>query len=63
MRPAEWIADIDFTDSAAATARIAAEFDGWAPELTALITDGETSPIARMIYTLPDDHRWTACQG
>ena len=46
-----------------ATARIAAEFDGWAPELTALITDGETAPIARMIYTLPDGHRWDRVPG
>lgn len=30
-RSAEWIADIDFTDAAAASARVAAEFDGWAP--------------------------------
>ena len=57
-RPAEWIADIDFTDAAAATARVAAEFGGWAPALTALITDGETAPVPRMIYTLPDGHRW-----
>ena len=63
MRPAEWIADIDFADTAVATARIAAEFDGWAPELTALITDGETTPIARMIHTLPDDHRWDRVPG
>jgi 2-polyprenyl-6-methoxyphenol hydroxylase-like FAD-dependent oxidoreductase len=51
-------AGIDFTDAAAATARVAAEFDGWTPELTALITDAETAPIPRMIYTLPDGHRW-----
>ena len=57
-RPAEWMADIDFTDAAAATAAVAAEFGGWAPELTALITDGETAPIPRMIYALPDGHRW-----
>jgi len=62
-RPAEWIACIDFTDAAAATARVAAEFDGWAPALTALITDGETAPIARMIYTLPDGHRWDRVPG
>jgi 2-polyprenyl-6-methoxyphenol hydroxylase-like FAD-dependent oxidoreductase len=61
-RPAEWVAGIDFTD-AAAPARIAAEFDGWAPELTALITDGETAPIPRMIYALPDDHRWDRVPG
>jgi 2-polyprenyl-6-methoxyphenol hydroxylase-like FAD-dependent oxidoreductase len=62
-RPAEWIADIDFTDATAATARVAAEFDGWAPELTALITDGETAPVARMIHTLPDGHRWERVPG
>jgi 2-polyprenyl-6-methoxyphenol hydroxylase-like FAD-dependent oxidoreductase len=61
-RPAEWIAGIDFTDAAAAT-RIAAEFDGWAPELTALITDGETAPVPRAIYTLPDGHRWERVPG
>jgi 2-polyprenyl-6-methoxyphenol hydroxylase-like FAD-dependent oxidoreductase len=62
-RPAEWIAGIDFTDAAAATARVAAEFDGWAPELTALITDGETAPIPRAIYTLPNGHRWDRVPG
>ncbi|MGW2286986.1 FAD-dependent oxidoreductase [Streptomyces phaeochromogenes] len=62
-RPAEWIAGIDFTDAAAATARITAEFDGWAPELTALITDGETAPVARMIHTLPDGHQWDRVPG
>ncbi len=62
-RPAEWIASIDFTDATAATARVAAEFDGWAPELTALITDGETAPIPRMIYALPDGHRWDRVPG
>jgi 2-polyprenyl-6-methoxyphenol hydroxylase-like FAD-dependent oxidoreductase len=62
-RPAEWVAGIDFTDAAAAIARVAAEFDGWAPELTALITDGETAPVPRMIYTLPDGHRWDRVPG
>ena len=62
-RPAEWVAGIDFTDAAAATARVAAEFDGWAPALTALITDGETAPVPRMIYTLPDGHRWVRVPG
>ena len=62
-RPAEWIAGIDFTDAAAATARVAAEFDGWAPALTALITDGEIAPIPRMIYALPNGHRWAHVRG
>ncbi|MFJ8861843.1 FAD-dependent oxidoreductase [Streptomyces sp. NPDC102451] len=62
-RSAEWIAGTDFTDPAAAGSRIAAEFEGWAPELTALITDGETAPVARMIHTLPDGHRWDRVPG
>ncbi|GAA3289516.1 NAD(P)/FAD-dependent oxidoreductase [Streptomyces cinereospinus] len=62
-RSAEWINDIDFTDPAAAGTRIAAEFEGWAPELTALITDGETAPVARMIHALPDGHRWDRVPG
>ena len=62
-RSAEWVASIDFADPTAAAARVAAEFDGWAPELTALITDGETAPVPRMIYTLPDAHRWDHVRG
>jgi 2-polyprenyl-6-methoxyphenol hydroxylase-like FAD-dependent oxidoreductase len=62
-RPAEWVTGIDFTDAASAAARIAAEFEGWAPELTALITDGETPPVPRMIYALPDGHRWDRVPG
>ncbi|MFD5630930.1 FAD-dependent oxidoreductase [Streptomyces sp. NPDC127072] len=62
-RPQEWFADIDFSDSATAAARIAREFDGWAPELTALITDGETAPVLRPLYTLPSEHRWDRVPG
>jgi 2-polyprenyl-6-methoxyphenol hydroxylase-like FAD-dependent oxidoreductase len=62
-RPAEWFAGIDFADITAATARVAAEFDGWALELTALITDGETAPIPRILHTLPIGHRWDRVSG
>ncbi|GAB2547112.1 FAD-dependent oxidoreductase [Nocardia heshunensis] len=62
-RSAEWISGIDFTDPAAATALIAAEFEGWAPELTALIIDSDTPPVARMIHTLPHGHRWDRVPG
>ncbi|MFJ4831795.1 FAD-dependent oxidoreductase [Streptomyces sp. NPDC088747] len=62
-RPQEWFADIDFGDSATAAARIAREFDGWAPELTALITDGETAPVLRPLHTLPSEHRWDRVPG
>lgn len=62
-RPQDWFAAIDFTDAAAATARIAAEFDGWAPELTALITDGDTAPVLRPHHALPAGHRWDRVPG
>ncbi|GGN04708.1 FAD-dependent oxidoreductase [Streptomyces fuscichromogenes] len=51
-------------DSAATPAgRIAAEFAGWAPELTALITDADTAPVLRPLYTLPAEHRWDRVPG
>ncbi|MEU0949334.1 FAD-dependent monooxygenase [Streptomyces canus] len=62
-RPQEWFTDIDFTDSAAAIARIAQEFDGWAPELTALITDADTAPVLRPLAALPVEHRWERVPG
>jgi 2-polyprenyl-6-methoxyphenol hydroxylase-like FAD-dependent oxidoreductase len=62
-RPQDWFAGIDFTDPAAAIARIAREFDGWAPEITALVTDGETAPVLRNIHTLPVGHRWDRTPG
>nr|BFE58961.1 NAD(P)/FAD-dependent oxidoreductase [Dactylosporangium thailandense] len=62
-KPQEWFAAIDFTDSAAASARVAREFEGWAPELTALITDGETPPVLRPINALPIGHRWDRVPG
>ncbi|WP_158806864.1 NAD(P)/FAD-dependent oxidoreductase, partial [Beijerinckia sp. L45] len=62
-RPGEWFADIDFGNTASATARIAAEFDGWAPELTALIADSDSPPALRMIHALPVGHRWDRKPG
>ncbi|MEV0248587.1 NAD(P)/FAD-dependent oxidoreductase [Nocardia sp. NPDC050712] len=62
-RPLDWFAEIDFTDTAAATTRIAREFDGWAPELTALITEADTAPVLRPHYTLPLGHRWARVPG
>ncbi|MER5436249.1 NAD(P)/FAD-dependent oxidoreductase [Streptomyces sp. NPDC002588] len=62
-RDRDWFAAIDFTDSAAATARIAQEFEGWAPELTALITDADTAPVLRPHYALPAGLRWERVPG
>jgi 2-polyprenyl-6-methoxyphenol hydroxylase-like FAD-dependent oxidoreductase len=62
-KPEDWIASIDFSDPVTALARVAEEFDGWAPELTALITDGETDPVPRPIHALPVEHRWDRVPG
>ncbi|MEU4151560.1 NAD(P)/FAD-dependent oxidoreductase [Streptomyces sp. NPDC026659] len=62
-RSLDWFAGIDFGDGASATARIAAEFDGWAPEHTALITESDTAPVLRPHYALPGGHRWDRVPG
>ncbi|MDP9869125.1 MULTISPECIES: FAD-dependent oxidoreductase [Streptosporangium] len=62
-RPLEWFDGIDFSDPPAAATRVAAEFDGWAPELTALISDTDTPPVLRPHYALPDGHRWDRTPG
>ncbi|MEU7579909.1 NAD(P)/FAD-dependent oxidoreductase [Streptomyces sp. NPDC041068] len=62
-KPQDWFATIDFTDAAAAAARIAEEYDGWAPELTALITADRTAPVLRPLYALPVGHRWDRMPG
>ncbi|MET9010159.1 NAD(P)/FAD-dependent oxidoreductase [Streptomyces olivaceoviridis] len=61
--PRDWFAAIDFTDATAAAARISREFDGWAPELTALITDSDTPLAPRPLYALPIGHRWDRVPG
>ncbi|WP_394779063.1 FAD-dependent oxidoreductase [Undibacterium sp.] len=62
-KPMDWINSIDFSNAATALASVASEFKGWAPELTALITDGETAPVPRPIHALPADHSWTRIPG
>jgi 2-polyprenyl-6-methoxyphenol hydroxylase-like FAD-dependent oxidoreductase len=62
-RPVEWFDDIDFDNASAVKERIAAEFSGWAPVLTSLITRCDTTPILRPIYQLPDRHRWARIPG
>ncbi|MET4632951.1 FAD-dependent oxidoreductase [Kaistia defluvii] len=62
-RPEAWFSAIDFTDAGAAMTRIAAEFEGWAPALTALITDGATAPVLRMLHALPVGLRWERVPG
>jgi 2-polyprenyl-6-methoxyphenol hydroxylase-like FAD-dependent oxidoreductase len=63
LKPQDWLAGIDFNDVATVTARVVEEFDGWAPELTALITDSDTPPVLRRLFTLPVGHRWDRVPG
>ncbi|MFI6302364.1 FAD-dependent oxidoreductase [Amycolatopsis thailandensis] len=63
VRPLEWFDAIDFSDAEAAKARIAAEFEGWSPELTALITGSDIAPIHRPAYALPSGLRWDRVPG
>jgi 2-polyprenyl-6-methoxyphenol hydroxylase-like FAD-dependent oxidoreductase len=53
-RPLDW-----FTGLGAE--RLATEFDGWAPELRALLPD--SPPALRSIHQLPDGHRWDRVPG
>jgi len=62
-KPPEWIAGLDSADPAAVTAKVAAEFTGWAPELIALITDSDTTPVLRAVNALPIGHRWDRVAG
>ncbi len=61
--PRDWLAGTDATDGAAVSARVAAEFAGWAPELTALITDSDTAPVVRLLHALPAAHDWARVPG
>lgn len=61
--PRDWFANTDVNDGASVSARVAAEFEGWAPELTALITGSDTVPVVRPLYALPAGHRWSRVPG
>lgn len=59
----EWIDNIDFSNKKEAAQTIANEFKGWPNEITALITEAESSITPRKINALPDEHRWQRRQG
>ncbi|TGJ98354.1 FAD-dependent monooxygenase [Leptospira langatensis] len=61
-KPKDWIEKIDFSDPTKALVSVADEFDDWAPELKALIMEGETA-TPRPIHSLPADHKWARVPG
>lgn len=62
-KPEDWFAAIDFSDKKTALDRVVQEFEDWAPELKALITESDTSPVVRPLHTLPSDHKWDRVPG
>ena len=62
-RPENWVASIRSRDATSILSLVADEFRGWAPQLTALITDSEVDPLLRPIYALPVDHQWKRVRG
>jgi len=62
-KPESWLALFDSRDGKASLVDIANEFEGWAPQLTALIMESEIEPALRPIYALPVDHHWKRMPG
>lgn len=62
-KPDSWVADLRSRDPKAMLSIIAKEFQGWASQLTALITGSEVEPLLRPIYALPVGHRWERVPG
>jgi len=62
-KPEDWVTSVNFQDARAGLSHIADEFQGWAPQLTALITESEIDPLLRPIYALPVGHRWNRVAG
>jgi len=58
-KPQAWF---DLGD-AGALARIAARFEGWAPQLIALVSQSDIAPVLRPIHALPVGHRWARVPG
>ncbi|MCJ2037376.1 FAD-dependent monooxygenase [Methylobacterium sp. J-059] len=46
-----------------AIAQIVQAFDGWAPELTALLTETDVAPVLRPTHSLPVGQRWARVPG
>ncbi|MBR1216423.1 FAD-dependent monooxygenase [Bradyrhizobium sp. U87765 SZCCT0131] len=62
--PTDWAAaTFDFANPAAARARLAAEFAGWAAPFRALIAASNDHIVPRPIYALPIGHHWPARDG
>lgn len=59
----EWLAGIDFTDTAAAKQAVLERFEGWDDSLRALIADADGELVPREIHALPVGHSWDRVPG
>lgn len=62
-KPEVWIDAVDFNYPAAALQQVADEFIGWAAPLRTLVTASDTTPLVRLIHSLPINHRWERTPG
>ena len=63
-KPMDFKPGVDFSDRDRALTYVAEQLgQGWAPELIALITSGETDPVSRPIWGLPLGHTWKHAPG
>ncbi len=61
--PEEVIRAVDLSDARAGLAEMAGHFEGWAPHLTAMMTESACAPVLRPIHALPVGHRWARVPG
>ncbi|MFD7736166.1 FAD-dependent oxidoreductase [Kitasatospora phosalacinea] len=62
-RPEEWLRSTGPGDRAAVLGRIAREFDGWSPLLTAFVARSTSEPCLRPVYALPVGLAWNRVPG
>jgi 2-polyprenyl-6-methoxyphenol hydroxylase-like FAD-dependent oxidoreductase len=62
--PPDWATTtFDFASPASARARLAAEFEGWAPEVVDLIWASNDQIVPRPIHAMPVGHHWPNRSG
>lgn len=61
--PEDAIRAFDLRDDRHVLAQIARHFEGWAPHLTAMISQSACAPVLRPIHALPVGHRWERVPG
>lgn len=61
--PESWLSSVDFTDATTAKHALLEKFQGWSPEIRALIEHAEGALVPRHICALPIGHEWKSKPG